>query len=66
MKHSYILLAHQKPENAHWFVVNWCLGNICNFSCSYCPDGLHNGSIKWPELETVKKFVTEDKEIQQV
>ncbi len=58
MKHPYILLDHQNPENKNWFVVNWCLGNTCNFACSYCPEGLHDGSTKWPDIEVVKGFVT--------
>lgn len=58
MKHSYILLAHHHKENLDWFVVNWCLGNTCNFSCSYCPEGLHDGSKRWPDIEAVKNFVS--------
>ena len=61
--HDYIKLAHSNPEHAQWFVVNWCLGNTCNFNCSYCPTGLHDGSVRWPELETLKQFV--DKVINQ-
>lgn len=59
MENDYIRLAHRTPEHANWFVVNWCLGNTCNFECSYCPEGLHNGSVRWPELETLKRFISE-------
>lgn len=52
-----IRLVHQNVRNNDWFVVNWCLGNTCNFECSYCPDGLHDGSRKWPELSVVKNFI---------
>lgn len=58
MEHKYIKLVHSNPEHANWFVVNWCLGNTCNYSCSYCPPNLHNGSKPWPTLEEVKGFVT--------
>jgi len=58
MEHNYIKLIHSNPEHENWFVVNWCLGNTCNYSCSYCPENLHSGDIKWPELEKVKEFIT--------
>jgi len=55
--HQYIRLEHSNPDSKNWFVVNWCLGNTCNFSCSYCPSGLHDGSTKWPEPDTIKNFI---------
>lgn len=58
MDHRYIKLVHANPEHEKIFVVNWCLGNTCNYECSYCPDNLHNGSIKWPETEKIKAFIT--------
>lgn len=58
MDHKYIKLVHSNPSHEDWFVVNWCLGNTCNYSCSYCPSSLHDGSIKWPELEKIKQFIT--------
>jgi organic radical activating enzyme len=48
---------HQRKENRNLFVVNWCLGNTCNFECSYCPENLHNGTIPWPDINVVKGFV---------
>lgn len=57
MKPDYIKLVHSNPEHENWFVVNWCLGNTCNYSCSYCPSNLHDGSIRWPELDKVKNFI---------
>ncbi|SVC84341.1 uncharacterized protein METZ01_LOCUS337195, partial [marine metagenome] len=30
-----------------YFTVDWSVGSTCNFSCSYCPDELHNGSTLW-------------------
>jgi len=58
MEHNYIKLAHSNPTHEEWFVVNWCMGNTCNFECSYCPENLHSGDIKWPELDKVKEFIT--------
>ena len=51
MEHNYIKLVHSNPTHEEWFVVNWCMGNTCNFECSYCPENLHSGDIKWPELD---------------
>jgi len=57
MEHKYIKLVHSNPAHADWFVINWCLGNTCNFECSYCPSALHDGSNKWPDLATIKNFI---------
>jgi len=58
MEHNYIKLAHSNPTHEDWFVVNWCLGNTCNYSCEYCPSSLHDGSRRWPELEVIKNFIS--------
>ena len=55
--HDYDRLEHFRSDGPDWFVVNWCLGNTCNFACSYCPDALHDGSKKWHDIENVKMFV---------
>jgi MoaA/NifB/PqqE/SkfB family radical SAM enzyme len=59
---KYIRLEHSNPKNSDWFVVNWCLGNTCNFSCSYCPKSLHDGSTPWPSLDVIKNFISKVKE----
>ena len=38
-------------------VINWNLGNRCNFECSYCPDSLNNGSFGWNDYEVVTAFI---------
>lgn len=55
---KYIKLTHANSEHKNWFVVNWCLGNTCNFNCSYCPSGLHDGSKRWPDAEDIKQFIS--------
>lgn len=62
MEHEYIKLEHSNIENENWFVVNWCLGNSCNFKCSYCPSGLHDGSVAWPHVDVVKSFILKIKD----
>lgn len=44
-----LLVRHAKPEHADTVLVDWMLGNRCNFACSYCPAKLHDGSIKWQD-----------------
>lgn len=58
MKHDYIRLEHSDSNHKNWFVINWCLGNTCNFECSYCPENLHNGTKKWPKLEDIQNFIS--------
>ena len=62
MQKKYFKLEHAKSTNSDWFVVNWCLGNTCNFSCSYCPANLHNGTNPWPNPDTIKNFILKIKE----
>lgn len=55
-EHDYSFLRHEKSEHRDWVVVNWCLMNVCNYACSYCPDDLHNGKSSWPSYEKVEAF----------
>ena len=55
---KYIKLEHSNSTHNDWFVVNWCLGNTCNYECSYCPAALHDGSKRWPDPQVIKKFIT--------
>ena len=55
--HDYKSLQHLVDSNTNWFVVNWCLGSTCNFSCSYCPSSLHDGRHKWHDTQNIKNFV---------
>lgn len=36
--------------------LNWNIGNTCTYKCSYCPDYLNNGTIKWVSLERMIKI----------
>lgn len=53
---DYVRIEHEFPEYASYVVINWCLSNICNYACSYCPDELHNRSRQWLPLEEIKGF----------
>jgi MoaA/NifB/PqqE/SkfB family radical SAM enzyme len=52
---NYARLEHI-ADRGDWIVVNWCLLNVCNFKCSYCPDFLHNSSEPWPDYSVVESF----------
>ena len=43
--------------------VNWTMGNSCTFKCSYCPNHLNDGSIRWLPLDKMKKIVDDLLEI---
>ena len=51
-----VALRHEQPHHEGFLVVNWCLGNSCNYACSYCPEVLHDASVPWVPLEVVTKF----------
>ena len=53
----YNKLDHHHEEAKEWVIVNWNLGNMCNFKCTYCPDILHDGSFGWNDFDTVKTFI---------
>lgn len=53
---EYFRLEHHNKEHENFVVVNWCIGNTCNYSCSYCPKDLHDGSKPWYDLEVAKSF----------
>ena len=44
---------HLDPETGQSPIlfVNWNIGNICTYSCSYCSHHCHDGSHKWPTLD---------------
>jgi organic radical activating enzyme len=53
----YNRLDHHHEECKDWVVVNWNLGNMCNFHCTYCPSILNDGSFGWNDFEVVKAFI---------
>jgi len=53
---NYTRLEHANLDLARIVNVNWCMGNTCNFACSYCPTSLHDGSCGWYDYEAVLRF----------
>lgn len=56
MRKDYLRLEHANPKHANTLVVNWFLGNTCNFKCSYCSDEFRDGTRPWHDLELTKDF----------
>ncbi len=54
---SYSRLQHSSSLHKNYVVVNWCMGNTCNYACSYCPESLHSATQPWPSFEDVKPFL---------
>lgn len=52
-----VKIDHEDIAHRDILVINWMLGNTCNFKCTYCPDHLHNGSMPWADERTAKKFL---------
>ena len=51
-----VTIGHANPGNEKITVINWCLGNTCNFACSYCPEALHAGSVPWIDYDAAIDF----------
>lgn len=49
-------LEHEDPRHAQITLIDWTLGNSCNYACSYCPPKLHDGSHAWPDPQRVLAF----------
>jgi MoaA/NifB/PqqE/SkfB family radical SAM enzyme len=47
------------PANKDYTFITWEVFNICNYSCSYCPEELHSGSFNAIELDDALYFFNE-------
>lgn len=54
-----VLLEHSRELVTNNFVVNWCMGNQCNYRCSYCNPTLNSGDRSWVTIDIVKKITNE-------
>jgi MoaA/NifB/PqqE/SkfB family radical SAM enzyme len=48
-------------SNPEEFIISWNLGNTCNWSCSYCPSYLNDGSVDWANIERIKPILLQIK-----
>ena len=57
MAKNYNAVRHNGALAREYLNINWCLTNICNFNCSYCPETLHNGTNKGLEPDKVTSAI---------
>jgi len=53
---NYDSLEHANKSHEKVFVVDWCMSSVCNFSCTYCPENLHDHEKPFPNLQAVLRF----------
>lgn len=54
--HNIYKIDHSQDIHKDFFIVNWVLGNCCNYKCSYCVDTLNGGTKKWVDSNTIMGF----------
>lgn len=40
-----------------YILIDWGLGNTCNYRCTYCDESSYGGDQPWPEVDTAFNFV---------
>jgi len=51
---SIIPIKLERTNKIYPKVVEWQLGNTCNYDCYFCPSHIKNGSRPWIDLEKIK------------
>ena len=52
-----IIKFYERGWDNNQILIQWNLGNTCNYSCEYCPTYLHSGDRPWPDINAVTKFL---------
>lgn len=47
-----------EAHDSGYFIL-WILGNQCTYSCSYCPEHFHSGSIQYQPTDLIQRVLTE-------
>jgi sulfatase maturation enzyme AslB (radical SAM superfamily) len=50
-----IVKFYEKGYDPEQLIVQWNLGNTCNYKCEYCPSILHRGDLPWVELPLIEE-----------
>ncbi len=51
-----IAIVHDDPEHSALTYINWDLSTVCNYACSYCPERVHDGLQKGPDIDLALRF----------
>lgn len=43
-------------SDADYVTIDWNMGNVCNYSCTYCDDYANDGSVQWKSIDTALEF----------
>jgi MoaA/NifB/PqqE/SkfB family radical SAM enzyme len=49
-------LRHQFEKTENIVIIDWGVSNICNFSCSYCPERTHAGTYPFMPIKDILRF----------
>lgn len=52
-----VAVEHEDPAHALVQAVDWTLGGVCNYACSYCPPRLHDGRLRWHDGAAVRAAI---------
>lgn len=47
----------EQADNKKYKIIEWMLGNTCNYNCSFCPDKFKSGSRKFFDINFYKKII---------
>ena len=51
------MLVRKLSNIEKYYTIDWTVGSTCNFSCSYCPEELHNGKTIWLDTKNLNLFL---------
>jgi organic radical activating enzyme len=43
-------------SDVDFVTIDWNMGNVCNYSCTYCDDYANDGSVQWKSIDTALEF----------
>ena len=50
-----LIFTHRKYRN--YVFVDWDMSSVCNYDCHYCNEEIHDGKVKFPDIDVAKKLV---------
>lgn len=51
-----VAIEHQHPHTKNKLIIDWCLSNICNYTCTYCPPTTHAGTQPFVAVDKILNF----------